>query len=826
MKILLYPMFLFLSQKLKNRYLFSLSCSAFLFLYSPLLFSNPHIVQTQTGIPEYTCQVDHKCLNYLNNVLLSKESDKGIYKYCETNLDNTKLCCADPSQCQEPWGQEFAQNLRESSLEKVQNSGGDLLSCKLDQLSDLISSLSEIQNKACNVGFENCNVNCENKLKEVIHTFRQCFFIPNSYSIEKVLKKIKHHHVTKPTCYRKMYEVVEKYKNQSLDKKSLIRGRLEVKDIVNCEEIKNIHTESSLNNFALNMCHQARDQKQKEDEKKDATAKEKKAEKKGIKTDSISLKTDANNPLPSALKKDNLKNKPQNINSHSSRPIQEVSKNRSDKERPLSEPKALSVGASSGNRHGGAFNKQAESGSTTGHVPSHLSQNPTKAAAPVSPPPRTFFGKVSNSIKTFFGGITARIRRASHAVKKKTIKHVHQRKYRKEGHVQITHQLVYQSVAAPQVEPFSIQEPQNNPETPIFKSYDLVKGKPAGVLIQIQYQFPRHCFQNTNPYECIKQRDFNLKLEIRNQGVTTKCVPLKKIAKNDWQFDTSLESSNKACAFSTRDFPFEEPVIYKFVELDTRKIESVELEQYIKLDAATNIGEHYGIEHTSFSRSEDQTIMPINTQNSHIPVRVNIVEQGKIIQNELSVKPNAESRLSLGNCGNNIDLDAPNEFCLNVLEFKGLNLGFTRITGDYNRDDKEDKENKKHDDCYLPELTSKDLDGGPNGYPAVSPEQVTRFIESSEARTFLPSLLPLSRLHASVLMTKRGNKKFILGNCDNSEVSKEFLHVMPKRSGSSKGKGYKGGEGASPFSGKYFTYGLLKDIRNLKMDESGMERKG
>ena len=85
-------------------------------------------------------------------------------------------------------------------------------------------------------------------------------------------------------------------------------------------------------------------------------------------------------------------------------------------------------------------------------------------------------------------------------------------------------------------------------------------------------------------------------------------------------FDNSLRSSSKACAFSTRDFPFEEPVIYKFVELDTRKIESVELEQYIKLDAATNIGEHYGIEQTSFSRSEDQTIMPINTQNSHIPV--------------------------------------------------------------------------------------------------------------------------------------------------------------------------------------------------------------
>ena len=117
MKILLYPMLPFLFQKLKNRYLFSLSCATFLILHSPLLFSNPRIVQNQTGTPDYTCQVNPKCLAYLSNVLLNKESDKSIYKYCETNLDNTKLCCADPSQCQESWGKDFAQNLRESSLE-------------------------------------------------------------------------------------------------------------------------------------------------------------------------------------------------------------------------------------------------------------------------------------------------------------------------------------------------------------------------------------------------------------------------------------------------------------------------------------------------------------------------------------------------------------------------------------------------------------------------------------------------------------------------------------------------------------------------------------
>ena len=364
-------------------------------------------------------------------------------------------------------------------------------------------------------------------------------------------------------------------------------------------------------------------------------------------------------------------------------------------------------------------------------------------------------------------------------------------------------------MASPQVEPFSVQEPQNNSETPIFKSYDLVKGKPAGVLIQIQYEFPRHCFQNANPYECIKQRDFNLKLEVRNQPVETECVPLKKIAKNDWQFNSSLESSNKACAFSTRDFSFEEPVIYKFIELDTNRMESVELEQYIKINIMTNIGQYYGLFESSSSRLEDTTIMPINTKNSHIPVRVNIVEKDKIIENELSVKPNAESKLSLGNCGNNINLNSPNEFCLNVLELEGLDLGFTRIKGS-KASDKE-----KRDDCYLSDLTLKDLDA-PNGYSSVSSDTVINFVKSSEAKTFLPSLLPLSQLRSNVLMTKKESKDFILGNCDNGMVRREFFEILYKKKGSSNRYKVSGG-GASQLSDTHFTYGLLKDIRNLKM---------
>ena len=460
-----------------------------------------------------------------------------------------------------------------------------------------------------------------------------------------------------------------------------------------------------------------------------------------------------------------------------------------------------------------------ESGSMTGHRSSDLSLNPAEAEITASAPPQTFLGEVFDNIKTFFRGAATRVRGRILKAKKK----ITERKRRKTGHVQITHQLVYQSVAAPQVEPFSTQEPQNNPEIPLFKSYDLVKGKPAGVLIQIQYQFPDHCFQKINPNECIKQRNFNLRLEVRNQPVETKCVPLKKVAKNDWQFNPPSELSNRACAFSSKDFSFEEPVIYRFVVLDTTRMESVELEKYIKLDVATNTGGYYGIEQTIFSRSEDKTVMPINTKNSHIPIRVNIVEKDKVIENELSVKPNAESKVSLGNCRNNINLQAPNEFCLNVLELEGLLLGFTRILGGSVKGEEEGEKKKKEqriENCYSTEEEFKGLDT-PNGYSPVSSDTVMSFLESNEINTFLPSLLPLSQLSSDFFKTKKEGKDFIIGHCDNGPVSKIVLNIIPQRSG-----GYRGGEWSNPFPDKEFTLGLLKDIRNLRMERAEWKENG
>lgn len=116
----------------------SLSACFIFFLYPIIALSETYAVSMNSS--GYTCQIDQECLDYLDNVFLNKEDSRGIYQYCQATYDNIKLCCAEPSQCQEDWGQDYVQNLRDNILNEVQNSGGGLLSCELNRLSGLIRS--------------------------------------------------------------------------------------------------------------------------------------------------------------------------------------------------------------------------------------------------------------------------------------------------------------------------------------------------------------------------------------------------------------------------------------------------------------------------------------------------------------------------------------------------------------------------------------------------------------------------------------------------------------------------------------------------------------
>ena len=157
-------------------------------------------------------------MDHLHNVLLDKTADRGIYQYCKITYENIKSCCIDPSNCQESYGKELAKELREDSLSQVEESGGDLASCQLNRLSQLISSLSGTQNKICELGVENCKIDCENKLEEFKQEFRRCFSVSDNYSIEEVLKKAKNP-IKDQSCYKEMKKIGEKYKKQSLNER-------------------------------------------------------------------------------------------------------------------------------------------------------------------------------------------------------------------------------------------------------------------------------------------------------------------------------------------------------------------------------------------------------------------------------------------------------------------------------------------------------------------------------------------------------------------------------------------------------------------------------
>ena len=433
---------------------FFLSFSTYLLCLFPIIalsesyYLEKQQTNTSANSSDYTCKVDDpQCLYYLHNVLLNKQSNRGIYQYCKITYKNAKSCCIDPSQCQESWGIDLAQDLRNDSLEMVQDVGENLLSCKLNELSDLVNSLSSTQRDACEFGTENCVIECENKLKKFKQDFKRCFSIPDSLSIEKVLSKAKipskNHN-----CYEEMKKVVKKYKEQSLNKKSLLREKLKAKDIVNCTGIKDQYTKSNLDSFALSICHQAQEQNLQEEEKEKRQKKTKRVQSEEN-INSIDFSKNKSKEKKRASKKS--LEEPKEVNSTSKntsvKKVQNLSlKKNKAKQKPLTQRKSKLKKPSStakfkntieGPRENLSDNRLTRSGLITSN---HLALAPLKVSSgncPVSMP-------------------------------------------------HIKSAVVFQSVEAPQIEPMNKQEFQIDPNNPDFKSYDLVMRKPAGVLIKLK----------------------------------------------------------------------------------------------------------------------------------------------------------------------------------------------------------------------------------------------------------------------------------------------------------------------------------------------------
>ena len=216
---------------------------------------------------EWTCKINQPCLNELHSILLNKEDNRGIYQYCKITYENNKLCCVDFNQCQESWEGSLAENLDANNLPDVSQEALD--SCELDQLSPLLSFLSGIQDQYCTQAVKHCKKSCKNKLEEVKQAVRQCFSVPSHTTIDKIMQKVSTSQAPagQENCYQEIKKVAKKYKDQSLEKASLLRNDLEAKDVIKCEEIKQAKTPRSVRDLTLSMCHNTRAERQEEEAK-------------------------------------------------------------------------------------------------------------------------------------------------------------------------------------------------------------------------------------------------------------------------------------------------------------------------------------------------------------------------------------------------------------------------------------------------------------------------------------------------------------------------------------------------------------------------------
>ncbi len=418
----------------------------------------------------------------------------------------------------------------------------------------------------------------------------------------------------------------------------------------------------------------------------------------------------------------------------------------------------------------------------------------------------------------------------------------------KGGGPQVVYQSLFQSVEAPQLEPIFVQELQSEHKKPVFKSYDLVRGKPAGVLIRVEYKKPELCLRLRSPKNCWKRGlSFQLKLQVKNQVIPIRCLSL------DVREPLKIPSrpmSEQECFFKSDDFfppeifskiPTESSSVYKFIEFPTESIEPVDLKKYIDRIETSNTGYTYHNLLSSLGFS-DRVVKDIDSENSHVPIRINIVDHGneKMVPNLSVLKSKVPWEEGLGNCERNVEdyfkakLSSANIFCVNVLELWPLNLGWTRIKGSEGASDiagfkkgteealriKMAEADKKR--CILSneeaEANAKIPGWGEsskNGYKAIDLEKVRDFASSEEMKNFVPTVFPISKISSEVLITT-GGQNFIPGSCDIAKIVPDYLAFKQEAVQS---PGYPPNTYTNPdLYHRYQTKGLLEDLQTLEFE--------
>lgn len=544
-----------------------------LFIFS----SHFSLSEEQSPSLKQTCKINEKCLEHLNHVLLDKTNNRGIYQYCKMTYEAMKSCCVDPSACQENYGRDKAQSLREDSLSYIPESGAEALSCELNRLSQLTNSLSAVQSQMCSLGVENCQMDCEDKLVEVKQAFRDCFSVPNNYSIEEILKKAESPPSAEEACYRKMKEVANKYKSQSLSNFSELREDLEAKDIVRCEDIYKAKTQQAFRAFAMNICQKAQIQKQEEAEQaKQALEQEKRQAETAQQMKAQSL---GNTAQGSVQPQSQGTTQPKASSSSGNKKTQ-------SKKSGLSGGQALiGAGAVAGViagakalQNGNNSNKERVRKQKAPRLEPVVSKTKTSKKSEVTQKTKTQVKKTTLTKTHSAKQLNISSKNKSQEDQKNT-----DLKQCPIAFSNVKPVVVYQSIEAPQIEPLHTLKDH-------FNNYDLVEGKPALVLLNIK----QIAEIKDKPQYIITLKDHSRNPAIK---INTRCS--KNLRKTDFELDpkkdpkkdsdeTGFRPDDSECDFRGSEFKKirnkiqqnyssrvgEEGImnLYKFVELPIIKL--------------------------------------------------------------------------------------------------------------------------------------------------------------------------------------------------------------------------------------------------------------
>ncbi len=220
-----------------------------------------HRRQGPENPPSPPCHINKKCLNQLHNKLLNKKDEDSIHFNCQWAYKNNHLCCKNPTDCFLSYATDEIKEELDDKLKTLVVSQA----CSQEGISSLNSFLSDFQGDFCEKGVRHCKEFCEHTLRDFQQSFRACFSIKKSVSIDEALRRARQD----PLCHREMSKISQIYKELSFDSlsgfyknlkwESLLsfREALSFEDFVDCERVREGKGDGSFKSSAFSMCQMA-----------------------------------------------------------------------------------------------------------------------------------------------------------------------------------------------------------------------------------------------------------------------------------------------------------------------------------------------------------------------------------------------------------------------------------------------------------------------------------------------------------------------------------------------------------------------------------------